>query len=539
MGLAATNVIDEVLGSMNLQGDTVRVHEFTAELPMRFYVPDTNTYWFSALSVQPTANPLFSWISGGTGESRCFQATLPTGTTWIRSVNRSFALLGDVNPPWAQAYVSPELETIRTNRHMPGLSAMAIKEGRIMALGAAGVRRQGQSTPLLTTDLINLGSCTKWMTATIAGRLVDRNSIAWTTRVRDVFTNYQTFNVAFHDATLDQLLAHRAGVQQETTFEARHWSQFMGQAGTLAQLRRWVSETVLKDGPEVTPGDYLYANQGYAVAATMLEIASGKDWETLIREEVFTPLRMRNATLGEVFDNVLPPKAPVGHYLSAGSTVSAPVTAVDSATHFHLQAALGAGGYVACTLQDWAKFLHVQATSDISDYLTPATATRLQQPFTGSEGYGRGVFAFNRSWATPGQALNHSGQIFGHDTVFWMAPARDLIVVVFANCQAADDSAVLAMDDAASLLVSRFSSVTASGPMLETPTCLLPRFVDGKFSFDFLSLPGVRYLVQTSPDLITWNTVNGATGQVAASLQSSYTDLTPALQKLYRISVAP
>jgi hypothetical protein len=53
----------------------------------------------------------------------------------------------------------------------------------------------------------------------------DRGIIAWDTRIRDVFTNYQTFNAAFYDATLDQLLAHRAGVQQGTTFASTHWSQ--------------------------------------------------------------------------------------------------------------------------------------------------------------------------------------------------------------------------------------------------------------------------------------------------------------------------
>lgn len=36
---------------------------------------------------------------------------------------------------------------------------------------------------------------------------------------------------------------------------------------------------------------------------------------------------------------------------------------------------------MACTLQDWARFLNLHANSDISgfDYLTPAPATRLIQ----------------------------------------------------------------------------------------------------------------------------------------------------------------
>ena len=39
-------------------------------------------------------------------------------------------------------------------------------------------------------------------------------------------------------------------------------------------------------------------------------------------------------------------------------------------------------------------------TSDIGDYLSPATATRLQRPYTGTEGYSRGVSAVNRLQTT-------------------------------------------------------------------------------------------------------------------------------------------
>src|SRR4051794_5488390 len=159
--------------------------------------------------------------------------------------------LGCLATARAQVDISNNLETFRTNRHMPGLMAMCVKQGRIMAQGAAGYRRQGQSDKLLLTDRINLGSNTKWMTATIAGRLVDRGIISWNTRVRDVFTNYSSFNPAFPDATLDQLLAHRAGVQSGTTFENNHWGQLLAQTGTIPQIRRWVSETVLTDPPQV------------------------------------------------------------------------------------------------------------------------------------------------------------------------------------------------------------------------------------------------------------------------------------------------
>jgi len=383
--------------------------------------------------------------------------------------------LGATVRVWSQADISANLETIRVNRNMPGLSAMAIKDGRIVAQGAAGVRRQGESAPLLVTDRNNIGSNTKWITATLVGRLVDRGLLAWTTRVRDVFPNYQTFNAAFHDATIDQLLAHRAGVQDGFTWEGRYWNQLMAQNGTMHQIRRWVSERALTDPPQVTPGTYLYSNQSYTVVGTMMEIVTGKDWEVLVEEEIFTPIRMETAMIGQVYDNVLPPKAPVGHNLANGQTVPVVQPPMNEATHFRYQASGAPGGFVGCTLRDIAKFLHAHATSDISDYLTPATAARLQESWTGpgTEGYGRGVSAWNRNWATPGQALQHSGIIFSQQHVFWMAPARDFIVVVFTNCRSTDSRSNQALDDAAGFLINNYSSAAASGPPLEDPGSLL------------------------------------------------------------------
>lgn len=450
-------------------------------------------------------------------------------------------LFGTGLPARSQVDVSSDLETIRVNRNMPGLSAMVVKQGRIIAQGATGFRREGSITPLLVTDPINLGSCTKWMTATIAGRLVDRGIINWNTRVRDLFDNYQTFNAAFYDVTLDQLLCHRGGVQQETTFDTNHWNSFLAVFDTVPHLRRWVSNTVLTDAPEVTPGNYLYANQGYIVAATMLEIASGSDWETLIQNEIFKPIRMQTATLGQVFDNVVPPKAPVGHDLGSGTTL-VPRLRMPNNAEFHYKASAGPAGYVACTLQDWVKFLHVQATSGISDYLSAATGTRLQQAYTGAgtAGYGRGIITYtNQPWALPGLALAHGGDIFGEDTQVWVAPALDFIVVIYANCSSTNTNTGLALNDAATLLVLRYYASVASGALIEAPSALPLRSVNSSFAFDFYTLPGLSYKVETSPDLNTWSTANGASGQTATSLQTTFTDVAPGTRKFYRAKTGP
>ena len=476
-----------------------------------------------------------AWLAKGT------VATIHPPTRLLRGpLTVAFLCFACGLPAWGQVDVSRDLETIRVNRHMPGIAAMAIKDGHIVAQGAAGYRRQGDSTPLLVTDPFNLGSCTKWMTATLAGRLVDRGIIGWNTRVCEVFTNYPAFNTAFVNATLDQLLCHRAGVEDQNTFDAAHWTAFMPQTGTVAHLRRWVSDTVLKDAPQVPPGSYLYANQGYTVAATMLEIASGKDWETLIQEELFTPLRMKTAMLGQVFGNARPPAAPVGHDL-VGGTNPVPRLKLPLNFEWHYKASLGAAGYVGCTLQDWAKFLYMHTTNCISDYMTTATGSRLQTPYIDTHGndYGRGIVVGYRTWAD-GNALFHGGDVFGQDSQVFMAPMKKFIAVVGINCSSGTNPAVAnALNDVATLLVVGYTNAPAVGPLLEEPAAA-SLDVGDQVALDYFTLPGLAYTVETATNLTgRWTPVDSTKSRAATSLRSIYTETDSAPVKFYRVRIAP
>lgn len=372
----------------------------------------------------------------------------------------------------AQVDLSTDLETLRAKYHLPGLSAIVIKGGRVAAEGAVGVRRQGNAQPFLTTDRVTIASCTKFMTSTLAARLVDRGVITWTTRVRDVYDNYTSFNPAFWDATLEQLLAHRAGVESGNTWMGKYSSQLAQQTGSSVQIRRWAAEKALSDPPEVTPGTYLYANQGVTAAAVMLEVMSGKNWETLIQEEVFTPLRMSGTGIGVSYTtNTLPPPGVVGHNLTSITAQPVPYNASSASWMRQYQGSNGAGAFALCSLRDWARFLSIHSL-DGAGYLSAASSQKLRTPYTGSTGYALCVYSLSRSWANPGPALSHSGATFGQECEFWMAPAHDLIVAVYTNCWSDDDTVSDAKDETASLLIGRFKDGAPSGPLLDTNATL-------------------------------------------------------------------
>jgi hypothetical protein len=135
-------------------------------------------------------------------------------------------------------------------------------------------------------------------------------------------------------------------------------------------------------------------------------------------------------------------------------------------------------------------------TSDLGGYLTASNGLRLQQAFpgpafAGADGYSRGAYVFsNLTWALPGNALYHGGDGWGEDSLAWMSPSRDFIAVAYVNCHSADNSAILAMSDAANYLINTYSGATASGPWLEIPTALPPRPVYSQMAADLLHRAG-------------------------------------------------
>src|SRR5271163_3105679 len=65
------------------------------------------------------------------------------------------------------------LESIRKKHNLPALAVVVTKDGNICDRGAVGVRKVGDPALVTTNDLFHIGSCTKSMTATLAGILID------------------------------------------------------------------------------------------------------------------------------------------------------------------------------------------------------------------------------------------------------------------------------------------------------------------------------------------------------------------------------
>lgn len=210
----------------------------------------------------------------------------------------------------------------------------------------AGLRQVGTTANVQPGDAFMIGSTTKAMTSALAGRIVERGAIAWTTTLAEALPDLAAdMQPAYRTVTLEQLLGHRGGVMAFNNGDdaARFEAFLAGYAGVLpttqATRQRFFATWLLAQEPPARPGqEFLYSNAGYALAAMMLEARTGKAYADLFEQELARPLGLQVSWTAEdtPFTN-----RPVGHRGTKGKLAAVPAEDADAARWMDL---LGPGG---------------------------------------------------------------------------------------------------------------------------------------------------------------------------------------------------
>jgi CubicO group peptidase (beta-lactamase class C family) len=322
-------------------------------------------------------------------------------------------LVGDTN-------VTALLKPIRQKFNVPAMAAAVITSEGIKWIGAVGVRKRGTEVPVALDDLWHLGSDGKIMTSTLIATLVERGQLRWDITLVEVFPELgPQMNPDFQKVTLLQLLSHHAGLPANLNL-----IKYSG--GDAPALRLRAVKAELAKRPESAPGSkYLYSNLGYIIAAAVVEKTTGKAWEQIIAEEVFTPLQMSSAGFGGTgtpgkIDQPWP-------HTQDGEPTGENGPAMDNPP------VMGSAGRIHCTIQDWAKFVQDQlrGARGGSALLKPESYQQLQTPPFGGD-YALGWMVAERSWGG-GKVLNHGGDNTMNCANVWVAPYKDFAILVCVN----------------------------------------------------------------------------------------------------------
>jgi CubicO group peptidase (beta-lactamase class C family) len=320
------------------------------------------------------------------------------------------------------------LEPLRAKNNFPALAAAVVRNHQTIALGVTGFRKSGGTEKVTPDDKFHIGSCTKSMTATLAGILVEHGKISWTTTIIEIFPELKaTLHPDYQTVTLEQLLSHRGGVPTDLNADGLWGRLFNDRRSTPSEQRMNLIRGVLTKPPAVAPGTkYLYSNAGVSIAGMMLERVGKVPWETLIKQMLFDPLGMTSAGFGV---QASPGKTdqPWPHLLRDGKPV--PVPPGDSADN---PPAIAPAGTVHCSIGDLAKYVALHAHGEQSGtLLKPDTMKKLHRPMPGQE-YALGWIVVNRPWGG-GAVLNHAGSNTMNYTLIWIAPKKDFGVIVETN----------------------------------------------------------------------------------------------------------
>ncbi|MFT3729446.1 MAG: serine hydrolase domain-containing protein [Terricaulis sp.] len=341
-------------------------------------------------------------------------------------------------PPLPLEHLTQDvLRGLRVQSGAPALAAAARSTNHKSVSLADGLRSAAGSTQVTPNDQWHLGSMTKSMTATLVARMVDAGHVSWDDTVGAVLGSaIPDMRAEYRDVNFRHLLSHRAGLQGNIPMD--QLGRFQRENPDPRQERIAWSRIALKMAP-VGPKEttFTYANNGFIIAGTMLEVKLGKKWEDLITEQVFAPLGMNSAGFGAPgtpgrLDQ------PVGHAQGASGphTPYPPGGAISDNP-----AALGPAGRVHASLDDVLKFC--EAHRDRTALLKPETWDTLHTPPFGGD-YAMGwVKVENRFWHNGSNTLFYSEMTFDPQTgVVCAAACND------GNVDAVQTSVRTAMRDA-------------------------------------------------------------------------------------------
>lgn len=346
------------------------------------------------------------------------------------------------------------LADICRKHNVPSLTIAVVRSDEIVTMQCAGVRKRGTNDAVELSDRHPLGSNTKSITATLAAKVVESGKINWDTTISQVWpeAGKKHLHPSLRDVTLNELLSHQSGLTSDLTdLGGNEWASFFKEKESPPDERGRMLKLVLKQKPEHPRGEFHYSNLGYVVAAAMLEKSSGQKFETMMRRDVFKPLKMDSADF-RTMKSAKKLKAPLlwGHQ-NNGDPISPKIAGAENPS------AYASVGTVNVSIADYAKYAQWHLQNEPAPLLSTQQALdhlhtgHVDRPNAGGK-YGGGWIHLDIGL---GRAMTHGGSNTNSYALIWILPDKDFAAVVCTN--AGMQSGFPACNEAIQVLMTRYA----------------------------------------------------------------------------------
>ena len=309
-----------------------------------------------------------------------------------------------------------KINTLITEYHRFHLfqgAVLVVEDGDVLLKKGFGLANKEWNIPNTPQTKFRIGSITKQFTAMLIMQFVEEGILKLDGTLTQYISDYP--KESGDKITIHQLLNHTSGIPSYTGFP-NFRSELMRKYASPKDFVKIFWEKEL----EFEPGTaYRYNNSGYFLLGYILETVSGKSYDTLLKERIFTPLQMTDSGY-DWSEDIIEQRAS-GYRQNGLIYQNAPF--LDMSLPY-------AAGSMYSTVED----LHKWDTELYSPtILSEDGLKKMMTPNLENYGYGFHIDDHVYPDKETEAVVSHGGGINGFSTLYYRVPEKEHLIVLLNN----------------------------------------------------------------------------------------------------------
>lgn len=184
--------------------------------------------------------------------------------------------------------LDPYIRSNMAKTKVPGVAVAVVYNDKVVFLRGYGVRQIGEPAPIDPDTVFEIASVSKPIASTIVASLVGEGRVSWDDPIGELDHNFRLSSAeTTKEVTIRDFLSHRSGLATES-------------GDLLEDLGYSRAEILYRMRYLPLPGQfrktYAYSNFGYTTGVIAAVIKTGKPWETIAEEQLYSRLGMTSTS---------------------------------------------------------------------------------------------------------------------------------------------------------------------------------------------------------------------------------------------------
>ena len=320
-----------------------------------------------------------------------------------------------------------KISALARDADTPGAAIAIVQDSTIIYLKAFGVRSSDRPDSVDINTVFRIASVSKCFAAFLTGILVEDSVLRWSDSVSSYLPTF-----ALQSETETKKLTIRNVLSHTTGLPYHAYTNMVEEGIVLDSMLAWLKNIRLASK---VGESYSYQNVAYSIIGQVIKSRTGKSYEEEMRTMVFSPLKMKTASIdyASIKSN---PNIAQPHQMRRHKWVPAKITD----TYYNVAPA----GGVNASISDMAQWM-IALLGNRPDVITPQTLHTLFSPVikapSKNRNYGRMHRLSNSYYGLGWRVLHypndtliyHGGFVNGYRSEVAVNPKQKIAVCILAN----------------------------------------------------------------------------------------------------------